>query len=879
VAIEMAPFDVEYGGFTACNINAVTRSGSNEWTGRAWIDYNDDSLSGDELEGTSINRGSFDETRYGFSLGGPIIKDKLFFFLGYEYAETADTFSQCAGDQSCGSPVTGTTQAQIDRIRSIAETLYQFDPGDDISTLPNEDEKYLIRVDWNVTENHSAALVYNFNDGFNFTRSDDDDNEYEFSNHWYERGAEFEAWTGHLFSDWTDALSTEVRVGFSTLDQRQQTRDPSGFGEAQIETYDADGNQGLVYLGTDDSRQSNKLDYETTNLKFAANYALGDHYITAGYEYEEIDIFNLFVQHSIGEYRFDEMCGATNPDGCIDAFEDFSPDDIYYGNNVSLDPADSAAKFAYAVNTLYLQDEFTFDSLDLTIIAGLRYDWYTSDDLPVENPNFIDRTGFSNRQNFDGESLLQPRLGFQWNVNDSLSVHGGAGLFSGGNPNVWLGNNYQNDGFTQIQARESDDGLSDLNTDPTRNLTTEPLGQDGNGQPLYDAPQVMFDYVANSTANSSVNAVDPNFDLPQAWKFSLGAVYEFDVFSWNPFTVQGDFIYSIAENSALIVDDTYVQIGDTHDGRPVYFPTDKSVPGCAADPLSDPAACGRLFTNDHILTNVDGDDAEQLSLSFVLSQAYDFGLDWSLGYAFTDSDDVNPMTSSVAFSNYFNVAVADPNDPGLSRSNYEIPHRFVLRFGFEKAFFGDYYTRFNLVASRNKGRPYSYTMDQDFLVRGPFFNADDDRSLLYVPDGPSDPNVIYDASFNQQAFFDYLQSTGLNKYAGGIAPRNAFYSPWWTKADLRISQDIPSFAEGHFAQAFIVVENLTNLLNDDWGVFYETGFPRTRAIVDATLVDTAGTPDVFSDDVYSYNSFSSLNSSRVTSPSLWAVRIGLSYNF
>ena len=390
---------------------------------------------------------------------------------------------------------------------------------------------------------------------------------------------------------------------------------------------------------------------------------------------------------------------------------------------------------------------------------------------------------------------------------------------------------------------------------------------------------MFFPFVSAGAGDSSVNAVDPNFDPPSNWKFALGGVWEWGDFGWgSPFTFTGDLIYSISEDSAIIIDDTYVQIGNAHDGRPIYFPTDKSIPGCAQDPLSDPPGCDRLFTGDYILSNVQGDDAEQFSVSISASQEYDWGLDWLIAYAYTDSDEVHPMTSSVAFSNYFNFSTADPNNPRLATSNYETEHRFVVRLGFERAFFGDYMTRFNLFGERRSGRPFSFTMDQDIFVRGPFFNPDDDRSLLYVPTGATDPNVVFGPNFDQQAFFEYVNASGLGKYAGGIAPRNAFSSPYWTTVDLRISQEIPGFGDNHYAQAFLIIENLTNLLNDDWGVYSDQGFPYNRAIVSATSTD-AGTPNDFSDDPYVYENFFPLNVSRVTSPSLWAIRLGVSYNF
>jgi hypothetical protein len=733
-SLELSPYDVQYGGFTACNINSVTRSGTNEFHGSAWFTYGDNDLQGDKLEGDKLPQGKFDEERYGFSIGGPIIKDKLFFFAAYEKWEGVNLFDRCAGDQSCGRPVLGVSQAQLDRIREIAIEQYDWEPGPEVASLPNEDEKYLVRLDWNINDRHNAGLTHVWNDGFNILGSDTDSDEYEFSNHYRVRGAELTSTTAQLFSDWTDTFSTELRVGFANLDNRQFSPNGQGFGEMQIETYfdgdgDGDLDRAIVYLGGDDSRQANDLEYDTFNFKLAANWAVNDHIISAGLEQEEIEIFNVFVQHSVGgQYQFDENrtndldepvgCSSRapwSPDGCIDQFENFSPDDVYYGNAPSLDPFDAAGEFTYAVNTFYLQDEFTLGDGDLTIVAGLRHDWYSSSDLPRENANFEARTGFNNAQNFDGESLTQPRFGFTWDATDTLSVRGGVGLYSGGNPNVWLSNAYSNDGFTAVQTREGDcpgsivgtgDCIEDMNVTAGEGLNTIPLGLDGNGRPGYDAPQAMINYVQDSVGNSSVNGIDPGFKIPKAWKYSLGATWLFG----DGYVLNSDVILTRAVDSAIYRDDAKVAYGTAPDGRPIYTRVDKSRdPACASPSPSWTTddfgtwafTCGAssssvLFRNDYILDNVQGSDGKGFALSTTLSKDHDNGLSWVAGYAYTESEEVSPMTSSVAFSNWAQIAVADSERPDLATSNYEIPHRFMLNLSYEKEFFGDLTTRFTL---------------------------------------------------------------------------------------------------------------------------------------------------------------------------------------
>jgi hypothetical protein len=389
----------------------------------------------------------------------------------------------------------------------------------------------------------------------------------------------------------------------------------------------------------------------------------------------------------------------------------------------------------------------------------------------------------------------------------------------------------------------------------------------GSGRPVWDIPQDLYDAVASGTADSDVNATDPNFKIPSNWKFNLGFNYNFGAdMSW---TLNGDFIYSKAKDSAIIVQGTSEQVGVAPDGRPIYKSIDRSDPDCV-DPLSPDCSGRRNF--DFILTNVKGSDAEQTQVSVGLGKSYfDAGVDWFLGYAYTNAKDVNPMTSSVAFSNFSNLATADYNNPGRATTNYEIPHRFTGRFNWEHAFFGDNLTRVSLFMSHNKGRPFSYTFAPFTSMFGDPTFFDVARSLLYVPSGPDDPLVVFEEGFDTEAFFTFVEQSGLDKFSGEIAERNAFHSNWWTKADIRISQEFPGFTNGHKFEAFLIIENLTNLLNSEWGVFEEVSFPRVQPLVDASLNDQGQ---------YVFEGLlQPSGQSRVSTPSLWKARIGLRYSF
>ncbi len=846
VAVELAPFDVEYGRFTACNINAVTKSGGNYLSGGLFYDFTNQNLTGDSLEGGDIDLGEFEETRWGVHLSGPIIRDRLFFFASYERLEGTNVFSRGPADSGAGTPVLGLSQADYDRILNIARNVYGYDPGGIPAPAGNEDEKILLKLDWNISDRHRAAFTYNHNNGYNIVESDGSSSNFEFSDHLYRRGSEMDGYIAQIFSDWTDNFSTEFRVAYSTLANSVIPQGGYNVGELRIRTSNpATGGASTVFMGADDSRHSNVLEYDTLSIKAAGAYTMGDHLFTFGFEREELDVFNMFVQHSLGEFYFNS----------IDDFENGLVTDVDYGNARSLNPADAAANFAYATNTLYVQDELRLNDR-LTVTAGFRYDWYATDDEPVYNANFEARNGFSNTATLDGVSLLQPRFGFTYEHSPSLRFRGGVGLYSGGNPNVWISNNFSNDGITNVQIDLASLGLA--STASKYNLFTN-----GNANPL-DIPPELLNAVQGATPNVGVNALDPSFRIPASWKFALGATWWVDApVLGDGLRIDADLLYSDTQNAAVVRDLSIVQVGTSPDGRPIYRRVDKSDPDCLTDPANTAVCPGRGSQNDFLLTNSSG--GSQFVASINISQSYDWGFDWSLGYAYTQAEDVSPMTSSVAFSNFANAAAVDLNNLAVATSNYEIPHRFTMQVNYERAFFGDYLTRFTLFGRSNQTRPYSFVFAQN---DGAMFGDNVNFShLVYIPTGPSDPNVIFAPTFDQAAFFDFVDEYGLSS---GTPARNSQDGEWWTRFDLRIEQQLPGLMDGHRTSAFLVVENLGNLLNDEWGILREASFPLTDDVVQARIQGNQ----------YVFERFNTpAISSRVTRPSLWEIRVGLRYSF
>ncbi len=869
VAVSLAPFDVTYGGFSACNINSVTKSGTNEWNGSIFYEFTTETLRGTSLEGFDQNFRAPDylQDKKGFSIGGPILRDRLFVFAAYEESEKPRFLARGPAGSGNGEVRDWLSQADYDRVNSIAQNLWGYDtggmPGDGTQT----DKKYMARLDWNINADHNASLIYNYYDGSQDRDSDGDYDEFEFANHFYTKGAESKTLTFKLTSQWNDAFSTELFYSQSEMNDSQVTVGPGGFGDFQIDT--PEGN--TIYLGADDSRQANKLGTKSDFLKLTGQYLYGNHVITAGYEQEKVDIFNIFVQHSRGgEWDFYGTNGGANDAtaaclaattaqerfaaGCsltgIDQFELGRPSRVYYGSGGGTNDAnDAAASFANTLNTIYLQDELYVDDYNLTVVAGLRYDWFTSSDRPHYNQAFYDQFGIRNDANIDGLDLLMPRLGFTWEASDEVTVRGGIGLYSGGNPNVWISNAWSNDGLTNAQ-------FSWRNSSSAANTVfgpgAIPLTQIYGGLPGYDVPQSLYDDVAAVTPADGNTGflvlIDPDYKQPSQWKIALGATWEMPWF--GGVTADIDYLHTKQNNPAYYVDIAESIYGFASAGAPLYDYT-----------------YGYPSIDNYMLTNSDN-NGESDMFSFMLSKEFDFGLDVTFGYAYTQATDVSPMTSSVASSNFDNLSLNDVNNPTPGTSNYEVPHRLTMRASYGTEFFKDLETRFTVYGTASEGQPQSYVMFSQDQEGDGFYG----RHLLYVPEGAcaacsNDPNVLYTANFDTEAFFAFIARNGLKP---GYQERNNLHAKWSTRFDLRLSQELPTFVEGTSASAFVKIYNFGNLLNDKWGKVWDAQFFAQQVV--RGYVNGSGQ--------YVYDRFSERDINYLRQQnSLWEIRMGIDIKF
>ena len=521
--------------------------------------------------------------------------------------------------------------------------------------------------------------------------------------------------------------------------------------------------------------------------------------------------FNLFIQHTETEIDFDRNPAVVDPtdtrDPAIVNFELGLADNVNYNNAPSGNPNDAAADWGYAVNTLYVQDEWDVTP-KLDLIFGIRYDFWETDDAPVTNPDFLASYGFSNGQTLDGEGLVQPRFAFTYEAQDNLTLRGGIDLYSGGDPNVWLSNNYSNNNVLQFGQDGGGFGLEDGMTSLFGISYTDcedgvPVG------PGWCVPTVLADAVAGGTgSNFEINFLDPDFEIPSEWKFALGATWYPTLNTGNflggEYIVNADLLVSRSDNSAMILRADLEESGVNSDGIVTF------------NSVNEPA---------FVLTN-SNEGNRSVTASFSVAKDYGNGFDWAFGYAYNDAEDVQPMTSSVAFSNYNNRAYTSPQEDVLSTSDYNIEHRFTILANYQREFWKDYTTTFSAFGTARSGQPYS-------LIR------DDQGSGAF-------------------GFTPFVDPVGI--LIPG-AQRNDQEGSWFSKVDLRFEQEFPGIRPQDRTSAFIVIDNFTNLINDEWGILRVPDFPPTVEADPATGALTQNAE------------------SRIGDASLWEIRFGLRYEF
>ena len=884
-AVEFAPISVEYGQFSGCNVNVVTKSGGNEFHGGGFWLYNDDGMTGSEIDGQNFNQGEFQRENYGFDVGGPIIRDHLFFYAAYENFDTATTNTiGSADDTSFPRNDTIFTTAELDQISGILNSQYGRDPGPAVRNLPVTSERIFGRIDWNINENHRIEASYTSVEEATTIRDDigGGRGEYTFADNFHARGSESETFGLRMYSDWTDNFSTELR--YSTQDV-VDLQNPVGGGEAQdavpkpriaISPFFASEFAGTEFVsGPGTFRSANSLATNKDQLKLKFDWQLGNHLVTGGYEYETLDVFNLFIINATGTVFFGGD-GGTNAELIADlasgnAFE------IISANSFTGDPNDAAASFTRDIHSIFLQDKWDINDR-MEFIFGLRYDWYESSDLPLENPNYIANYGAhiaTNEVGFDGLDILQPRIGLNYTLpNNNTRLSFGVGVFAGNDPTVWFSNAYQN--FGGALGRATATGSPGCDGSELDVLA----GGSFSGIPACVLNAAQGQALATAGA---VNATDPDFQLPNVTRYSFGVQHDTSS-DWN---LQADIIWAEMNDQVAFVDLTLDQDGVAPDGRPTYQQINPQSLGCDADfdgvrqGFSNVTApCIGNNNQDIYFTNQPGDGGNTFTVSLQASKNFDWDSGWSMnftgGYAYNESEIANSGSSFTAAENFRAVVATDIVNLDVGPSWRNNTHNFVLSTSFSKAIWGDNRTSLSLFYQRRSGTELSAVFNG-----APYSDAIGDtsggrtRNMLYVPTDAADPLVNFGAGFDTTAFFQWADGQGMKR--GAIQQKGNYGTAWSTDLDMRFQQELPFFGKSK-AKLFIDIENVLNLLSSSWGT---KTYVNTQSIPSAVGVVTADINTTTPTDTYDYISFT--DPRNLTSPDTWdslyRVQIGLRVDF
>lgn len=893
VSVEFAPFDVEYGQFTGCAINVVTVSGTNEFHGSGVFVYSNDALVGDTINGQSTGPQDFDNLNWGAQLSGPIIKDKLFFAVTYE--QFADTNFVGTGPDELGfANDIDSTLAQVEAIQAIAENTFGFPSGGIPNTVDEENTRVLARLDWLVTDKHRAEFTYSYLDEA-FVEPDlgsFQDIDFQFFNSFETSGTRADSYSLRFFSDWTENFSTEFRISRNDI---RDIQNPVGGGEAQDENpiprlvVFTGGDDGILAAGPGTFRSANALTQEVDQIKLKAEYLAGNHTLTAGYELDSLDVFNLFIPEATGTFQFDSIADfAAGQASTITANGSFSGD-----------PTDAGATFLRNIHSLYVQDKWQITQ-DLTVLLGLRYDFYDSSDTPTASQAFQDRYGFSNAQGFNNLDAVLPRVGITYesplDLFGQTTFTGGVGIFAGADPSVFFSNAFTNFGGGVGF------GASFLPGCTAADLIVDPAN------PVLPACVIAQQQAQAALGQGRSDAIDPNIELPTAIRYNIGFNHNTDFRGaaggfFDDWTIGFDYIHTINEDALDFVDLTLTPIGTATDGRPVFNAVDPLLAGCdavfagprtgfvgPAAQLAEGGACDAGGDDqDILLTNVAGPSGNTDVVSLQLAKRWDYevpglgdgAFNLNIGYAYTDVTDVNPQTSSTATSNFEEVATAALNNSRVATASSFSRNTVTLSARLEQDFIADLTSAISVRYRGRSGQNFSFAFDSGGNDFGDSDN--EDRNLLFIPE-LGDPNVTFATPADEAGFNQFITEQGLTGLRGSIIGRNTQSDPFFNDLDLRLEQELPTFLNGFLPDAralfFVDFDNVLNLISSSRNVFEE--FDRGDVAEAVPVIDVEVQPDgsfVFSDfdeDLLEANG-GGLDSN--VNGSLWQIQFGIRFEF
>ncbi len=890
--VVISPYDVRQTNFIGGGVNAITKSGTNLFRGSAYFYHRNENLRGDAVNHEQIGQAREKDrvSTYGFTASGPIVKDKLFFFVNGEMTKKPTIVNRWVasvhGDGDAEHYVSRTLLSDLQRVSDFVREKYGYNTGS-FTHFPADENNYkiLARLDWNITEMHHLALRYNYtknrywsnpnmtsmDGGTRMPSSRVSQNSFSFAKSMYAMDNLVHSFSLDLNSRLADNLSNQFLATFSKLDDVRAS-ESSEFPFIDITMTDADGNRdNYMALGYELFTWNNAVHNTVWNVRDDVTFLWKTHKFMAGLSFEHQMADNQYMRNGTGYYRYrsvDDFINGAAPEIVA----------LTYGYDGESSPA---ARVTTNKAGIYAQDEWNVTK-QFKLTYGLRLDglFFDNSDLmtnkAIYDLNYYDKDG--NVRHIDtgkwpsNNIIIQPRVGFTYDVfgDKSLKLRGGTGLFSGRLPLVFLTNMPTNSGMVQYQAALSGntkvwDGKTNAPTRGFENYSGAYV-TDANGNRYIDMSQFSGGLVTeNGQANidalrnrliamgypstvrpedgtvpSSISAVDPSYKMPMVWKTTLAADYVIPVSFPLTATVEGMFTKNV--NQTSITDWSIPSVGGFSrfngvDNRPIYPAGFRT--GTKAFVLRNTSRGYGWIAN----VTLNARPAEWLSLM--------------ASYTHTVNKEVTGLPGNAAESAFTYVpTVEGPNNIKLHNSQYVTPDRIVATAtGHDKS--GNHYSL--VYETWRGGYNYSYMMVNDMNSDGYNYDA------LYVPTDEQVANreFRFVSDNDRDRFMDYVHNSSyLSSRQGKYAEPYSLYNPWVHRVDFAYKHDF-KFNVGsthHTLQVGFDIKNLLNLFNSSWGVskIINSSFPDGRILkyegVDADGYATFSTPAAINGDTKTFRS-------------------------
>ena len=824
--VVVAPFDVRQTNFIGGGVNAITKSGTNEFKGSAYTYLYNQDMRGNKIG--DVDFGDRDEESknvYGFTLGGPIIKNKLFFFVNAEFENRP---GQVVTWRPSQNGVADTKQqlsrvsiADMDRVKKHLIDNYGYDPGS-YSDYPGDESnrKILARIDWNINNNHRLSLRYNYtmNQAWNATNSNSTDAGYRnnnmrrisqygmaFSNNIYSMDNIVNTISGELNSRFSDRLSNQFLVTSSQIkDMRGSNSDKfphidilvgrNDNGVPIIEPY--------ISLGYELFTWNNGVNNNTMTITDNLTYYLDNHKVTAGLSYEYQMANNAYMRNGTGYYRYASIDDFINQAAPID----FA---LTYGYDGEQDPA---AEVAFHQIGAYIQDEYSVTE-NAKVTLGLRADYLRYVDNLIRN-NAIYKIDFEGRRIDtgawpDAKVQISPRMGFTWDLlgDQTLNLRGGLGVFTGRLPLVFFTNMPTNSGMVQGSVALVTKYNQQLDAITSQDPRLEKLA----GPIMTDVNQMISKLGLPNTISPDqgvlprdINGVYPDFKMPQVWKYSIAADYQLPTSFPMTVTVEGIFTNTIngvlLKNYNLRQPDASWQRFSGPDNRYIY-------------PARDIISNTTTNTAAYILSNTHEGWGAISNITITAEPIKNLNL--MAAYTLTESREITGMPGSNAASAYGGlVSINGPHLPNLERSQYVVRHKVIASASYTLPYANDHLaTHLNIFYIGSPAGNYSFIYSND--MNGDGWGND----LIYIPKQKGEIEFVTQA--DEDAFFRFMdQDKYLKHHKGKYAGANSVMAPWLHNFDLRFAQDFKLRVgqSTNTLQLSLDILNFGNLLNSKWGV-------------------------------------------------------------